>query len=910
MKNDNNSDNKIRRRKASSSSSSSKTSVRNSSATRASSSSSSSNNSRGSSGSSRSVRNSSSSNVKRKRRVPSGKRKRKVSKVKLFGMTCLVLFVVLGAATGGLVFSSLRDVKPVTLADLNKRTYVTTTLLYSNGEKMSTAPSVNKKTPVPLSQMSPYLKEAIVSIEDERFYQHGGVDPKGLVRSVVMRLFGKRQGGSTITMQVSKMLLTSTEQTMSRKIKDMYYAIEMDKKLKKDDILELYLNNFFVGKGLAGAEAGARGYFDKSAKDLTLAESALLAGSTKNPSKYSAYKSAKLDGTETKEDLDHRILTFVNTEDDDFDEPTEAELKMIDKLYEWGLINEGTYKQAKTASIVIRKAVNNPDAKERQETVLAKMKELGYITQKEYTEALAEEIVIKLPEESNKVSNSVEDLIESKVISALIDQGNTREEAENMYYNGGLIINTTIDPKIQEAIEAEYKNTNNFPGNIVGPDGVLQPQSATVIIDYRNGQIKGLVGGRNISGRKTLNRATTPRQPGSTIKPLAIYTPAIDTMSITQATAFSDARGGYRFEENRKWNPKTTTAGTGSMSLRLGLAKSSNTVAVKVAELLGDSYDDCVDVMIDYLKNFGITSLADNKATTDSNNTDRRFPALTLGGLTYGISPLEMATAYGALANGGQYIEPTIFTSIESFDHQSIVDSNPEKKRVVDPQVAYVMTDMLKAVINEGTAKKAALPNGMPTAGKTGTTNSSKEAWFVGYTPYYVGATYIADDAGVRDAEGKIVKTRNIGGGSTSSVLLWQKIMTKIHRNLEKKDFDKPEGIYFTKINLQDGGASSSGSNAAFIDGTSATRVTTAPSTEKKEDTAAENQNNTTGNAGGNSGGGNNGNSENNDNNNNSNNNNNPSDNNAGDNNANNNNGGNNAPDNGGNTGDNTGVGN
>lgn len=883
MKNDNNSDNKIRKKRISSSDSPSQSSIRKSSSTRASSSSSS-NSSRGSS----SVRNSSSS-VKRKRKVPSRKKKRKVSKIKVFGMTCLVLFIVAAAGIGGLVFSSLRDVKPITLADLNKRTYVTTTLLYSNGEKMSTAPSANKKTPVPLSQMSPYLKEAIVSIEDERFYQHGGFDPKGLARSFVMRFVGKKQGGSTIPMQVSKMLLTSTEQTMSRKIKDIYYAVEMDKKLKKDEILELYLNNFFVGKGLSGAEAGARGYFDKSAKDLTLAESALLAGSTKNPSKYSAYKSAKLDGSETKEDLEHRILTFVNTEDDDLDEASEVELKMIDKIYEWGLINEGTYKQAKSGSIVIRKAVNNPDAKERQETVLGKMKELGYITQKEYTEALAEEIVIKLPEESNKVSNSVEDLIESKVISALMDQGNTREEAENMYYNGGLIINTTIDPKIQEAIESEYKNTNNFPGNVLGPDGVLQPQSATVIIDYKTGQIKGLVGGRNISGRKTLNRATTPRQPGSTIKPLAIYTPAIDTMSITQATAFSDARGGYRFEENRKWNPKTTTAGGGSMSLRLGLAKSSNTVAVKVAELLGDSYEDCVDVMIDYLKNFGITSLADNKATTDSKNTDRRFPALTLGGLTYGISPLEIATAYGALANGGQYIEPTIFTSIESFDHQSIVDSNPEKKRVVDPQVAYVMTDMLKAVINEGTAKKAALPNGMPTAGKTGTTNSSKEAWFVGYTPYYVGATYIADDAGVRDAEGKIVKTRNIGGGSTSSVLLWQKIMSKVHKNLDKKDFDKPEGIYFTKINLQDGGTSSSGSNAAFIDGTSATRVTTAPSEEKtnNEETAAENQNTTSGNAGGNSGNGNNGNSSSS---NTNNNNNNATDNNAG------NNGGENTP--------------
>ncbi len=309
------SDNKIRRRKASSSNSSSQSPVRRSSSTRASSSSSSANSSRGSSSSSNGVRNSSSS-VKRKRKVPSGRKKRKLSKIKVFGVTCLVLFVVGIAAVGGVTFSALRDVKPVTLADLNKRTYVTTTLLYSNGKKMSTAPSSNKKTPVPLSQMSPYLRKAIVAIEDERFYQHGGFDPKGLARSVVMRFFGKRtpvplsqmspylrkaivaiederfyqhggfdpkglarsvvmrffgkrQGGSTIPMQVSKMLLTSTEQTISRKIKDIYYAVEMDKKLKKDDILELYLNNFFVGKGLSGAEAGARGYFDKSRTSIS-----------------------------------------------------------------------------------------------------------------------------------------------------------------------------------------------------------------------------------------------------------------------------------------------------------------------------------------------------------------------------------------------------------------------------------------------------------------------------------------------------------------------------------------------------------------------------------------------------------------------------------------------------------------
>lgn len=782
------------------------------------------------------------------------KRKRKFSALKITFLTFLALFVVGVALVLGVGFSSLKDLKNVSAAELDKRTHVTTTILYSNGEKMSTAPSVNKKTPVMLNQISPYLQKAVVAIEDERFYQHIGVDFIGLARSVVNTLTGNMQGGSTLDMQVSKMLYTSTEQTITRKIKDIYYAIEIDRKVSKDKILETYLNNFFVGKGLSGAEAGARGYFDKSAKDLTLAESALLAGSTKNPSKYSAYKTAKLDGTETKEELDHRLITFTNTEDDDLDEPTETELQMIDKIYEWGMINEDKYKRLKAQTLVIRKAVNNPDAKERQETVLWKMKELGYISQKEYTEALAEEIVIRLPESSDGVSSSVEDVIESEVISALMEQGNTREEATNMYYNGGLVINTTIDPKIQDSIETEYKNNNNFPGNKIGPDGVYQPQSATVILDHSTGQIKGLVGGRNITGRKTLNRALTPRQPGSTIKPLAVYTPAIDTMSITQATAFSDAKGGYRFEKNRSWNPSTTTAGSGSMSLRLGLAKSSNTVAVKVAELLGDSYDDCVDIMIDYLNNFGITTLADNKATSDSNNTDRTFPALTLGGLTYGISPLELASAYGALANGGVYIEPTIFTTIETFDNQTLVKSSPEKHKVVDPEVAYVMTDMLKAVITEGTAGKAQISGGMPVAGKTGTTNSSKEAWFVGYTPYYVGATYIADDAGVKDENGNVVPTRNIGGGSSSSAILWQKIMTRVHKNLEVKDFEVPDNIYFEKINLQDGGASSSGSKAAFIEGTSATRVTTMPS-KPSSDKAEENTNNETTSGDGNDGG-------------------------------------------------------
>ncbi|VIC64574.1 penicillin-binding protein [Clostridioides difficile] len=785
------------------------------------------------------------------------KKSDKFKKLRVFGIVFLVLLVVGTAGTAGLVFASLRDVTPVTEAVLDKQTNQTTTIKYANGKTLSTAPSVNKKTPVPLDKISPYLQHAVIAIEDERFYEHKGVDIKGLFRSVLKTLTGTKQGGSTIPMQVSKMLLTTEQQTIPRKIKDIYYAHEMSKTVSKDKILETYLNNFFVGRGLAGAEAGARGYFDKSAADLTLAESALLAGSTKNPSRFSAYKTSKLEGNETKEDLENKLLFFVNTTDDDLDDPTQVDFDMIEKIKSWELISNDTYRQLKAGTLVVRKAVSNPEAKKRQEIVLKKMLELKYIKQSEYDEAIKAKIEIKLPQSSDKVSSSVEDLIESEVINALMEQGHTNDEAQNLFYNGGLIVNTTIDPKMQDALEEEFDRNSNFPGHMVGPDGVSQPQAAMVILDYKNGEIRALAGGRNISGRKTLNRATNPHQPGSSIKPLAIYTPAIDTLKITQSTALSDSRGGYKFEENNKWNPRTTTAGHGSMSLRKALAKSSNTIAVKTAEMLGDSYDECVDIMMDYLKNFGITTLKNNHSGS-SEASDRKFPSLTLGGMANGITPLQMAAAYGTLANQGVYVEPSIFTTITTFDGQLLVKNTPEEHKVVDPEVAYVVTDMLESVITEGTGGVTTLPKGMPVAGKTGTTNSAYDAWFVGYTPYYVGATYIGDDAGRKDDSGNTIKRREVPHGSTSTAKLWEKIMEKIHANLTVTEFEVPKNVYFTKINLEDGGKQSSGSKAAFIEGTAPTKVSSQPSSEdtKKPDNNQPEENNNNNNNTGDNGGG------------------------------------------------------
>ena len=783
-----------------------------------------------------------SSKPRNKKNVSSKRSSGRFKGVKTVALIFLVLAVVAVAAGSGVIFASLRNTETINKAYLDKKTYQTTKILYADGNLLAKAQTANKKEPLnDISKISINLQHALVAAEDERFYEHNGVDFKGLTRSIVNTVMGNQQGGSTIPMQVSKLLITSQEQSISRKIKDIYYALEMSKSVSKDDILLTYLNNFYAGRGLYGAQAAAQGYFSVDAAGLSIGQSALLMAATNNPSKYSPYTTEKLNGTENKEDVENKLIFYTNTTEDNLDEPTSVELQMIDKLYSWGLIESDTYSQLKAETLVVRKAVPREAAKTKQRAILAKMLRLGYITQAEYDKAAAEPIEIKLPKSAETVVSSVEDYVYEEAVKALMEQGYTKEEAQNMYYNGGLRIYTTIDSGMQKNLEKQYENDSNFPNTDKSrPDGIVQPQSAMVIMDYRTGQIKSLIGGRYVKGKRTLNRATNPEQPGSTIKPLSVYTPAIDTLKTTQSTAFSDARGGYRFEKNQKWNPKTTTAGFGTMSTRKALAMSSNTIAVKVAETLGDSYSECIDVMMDYLDNFGITTLKDSK-TGDESNSDRQFPSLVLGGMSYGISPLEMSAAYGALANGGVYIEPTVFTTITTFDGNLLVKANPKENRVVSEDVAYVITDMLQAVVTEGTGKKASIGE-MPVAGKTGTTNNGYDCWFVGYTPYYVAATYIGDDAGTKDTSGNIIPRRSVEGTSGTAAALWASVMGPIHENLTVAKFTKPDGVYFAKINTTDGGTSSYGVSAAFIDGTSPSRASSYQVTQPQQNDVEEDE--------------------------------------------------------------------
>ena len=725
--------------------------------------------------------------------------KTKASKIKNFNWkkffaitSAIIVFCFAGAC--GLIWETLRDAEVITKDFLVGQSTQRSEVLSSDGERLYYTPNPTKKEYVSIDRIPINLQNAVVSIEDERFYNHEGVDIKGLLRAVVINLISDSSpGGSTINMQVSKNLITSTDKSIARKIKDIYYAYEMDKVLSKSDILELYLNSMGLGRGAEGVQAGASVYYDKNVEELTLAECAMLAGITKHPTKFSVYKLIKLDNTEEKEDVENKLKFYTNTEDDDFDDNiSKAELKAIDKIYSWGLVDDDTYAQLKAGTMVVRKAIVNEDAVTRQRTVLMKMHQLGYITDKQYEEAKAEPINIKIPTSDNTVVSYVEDLVYQEVVELLMEHGYSKTEAIDLYYDGGLQIQTSIDKEMQSILEEEFNNRENFPDSKFDSNGIIQPQSSMVITDYRNGEIKALLGGREIKGGRVYNRAVTPRQTGSTIKPIAVFTPAID-MGKNQSEMVSDLRGGYKFEKNQKWNPATTTKAEKSMTLREGLAKSSNTITVKVAEELGDTYEEAVEVMVDYLDNFGLTTIVDSPAIT---NNDLNFSSLTLGGLVKGVSPLEMASAYGVLANKGVYVEPTIVSKI-AFKNSSIVIQNSSKQhRVVDENVAYIMTDMLSAVVsNIGTGRRATIESGMPVSGKTGTTNGNKEAWFIGYTPYYVASTLVADDEG----------TRGVTGGSGTPANIWSKVMSRIHENLEVVDFEAPKDIEFKNIDLDTG---------------------------------------------------------------------------------------------------------
>ena len=636
--------------------------------------------------------------------------------LKIFLVIFLILCVIFAGVAIGLIYGVWGDDFKI---DISQLTMSENTIIVNASDTVVLAElnGQESRKSITLEEMSPYLPKAFVAIEDERFYEHHGVDFKRTAVAIFSFIthFGKSTagGGSTITQQLVKNITQDKDSSgidgVIRKVKEWVKAYQIENELSKDQILELYLNLILMGGRNYGVEAGAEYYFNKSAKDLTIAQCAFLAGINNAPNSYDPY-------SETKD--------------------------------------------------------NTEKIKNRTKTVLNQMKKLGYINQEEYDTAVAEvEAGFNFQNgvKGNVYSSHTDALIEQLVEQIMEEKNISREAAETYLNTSGLKIYSTQDDNIQNIMETEMKDPK-YLSESRETDGVYA-QAAAVIIDPKTGYVVGAVGqlGEKTTSRG-LNRVNSPRQTGSSIKPIADVLPAIEEGLITPATMYADQYtifgGGY---DPENYNYFTTVR-----TVRSALTTSQNIPFLKImAELTPKK-------SMEYMRKMGISTLDDEK----DNNL-----ALAIGGLTYGISPLEMAAAYASIANDGNYIEPTFYSKAVDSNGNVVMQPNQKTEKVCSVETAYIVKNMLTSAVNGaegygGTASYCKI-SGMDVAAKTGTTNDVKDRWLCGFTNYYAGAVYYGFD----DPERIRVSSNK------SSGLIFANIMKKIHENLEDSKFEKPEGV-------------------------------------------------------------------------------------------------------------------
>ena len=547
-----------------------------------------------------------------------------------------------------------------------------------------------------------HVRNAAVAIEDERFYEHSGVDIMSTFKAAFGYIFNKStaRGGSTITQQLVKNLTGDSDKNVSRKIQEMGRAIQLEKKLSKDEILELYLNTIYLSQGCNGIQSAAKFYFGKNVSELSIAEGACLVGITQYPSRY-------------------------------------------DPLL-------------------------NPDKnKEKQETVLKKMYELDYISEAEYKAAVAEELKFVADKSvgMSKQSYFVDQIIEEVIEDLQNECGYSKAVAANLLYNGGLKIYSTVDPQIQQIAEKVFANPDNLAS---GPNG--KPQASMCVMDPYTGEVKAIIGGfGEKEGSRTKRRATDnknfPRQPGSTIKPIAVYAPALEMGMIKPGSIYED-----KAITVGNWSPKNYYSGfKGKVTVKYAIDKSINTVPVQILQQMG------VETSYNFLtKKLGITSLV---------SSDKNLPALALGGLTNGISNMELTAAYCTFVNDGEYNTPITYTKVIDSNGEVILESKSTSNVAISKSTARTVNGLLYSVCNSSTGTGTPARFGSYSiAGKTGTTDNDKDRWFVGYTPYYCAAVWVGYDTN---------ETLSFFS-SNPAIPLWKKVMEEVHstKNLAAKSFN------------------------------------------------------------------------------------------------------------------------
>lgn len=658
------------------------------------------------------------SNIKKtsKSKKKRGKKNYSFTKVLKVIVIVLVLIIFIGSSVAlGTAYAWIKNAKPLDydeIFNLNQTTYI----VDENDKVIDKLHANENRSMITLDQIPEKLQDAFIAIEDKRFYKHHGIDIQRIIGSAIedIKLGKLAHGGSTITQQLIKNVYLTPAKDFKRKIIEMYYAMQLERRFTKEQILEAYLNTIGLGgNNIAGVKEAALYYFGKDVSDLSLAESAVIAGITKYPSTYSPY-------------------------------------------------------------------LNYENSMKRKNLILGEMLNQNMISKDEYDRAIAEEI--KLAKVEKEVDTTYfADMVINDVIQALQDKlGYTKEEAQRKAFNGGLKIISTIDTDMQNIVEAAFDNEKLFPPSKEDENGILQPEAAVIIIDNKTGEIKAIMGGRSAKVRRGLNRATQSlRQPGSAIKPLSVYAPALDN-GYTIGTVVDDAPVTFGNYSPRNYDRKFR----GLVTVREGIKSSLNVVAVKIVQDVG------VERSAEYLQKFGLSTVE----LKDPKRNDRNLPALALGGMTKGVKPIEMAAAYNVFPNKGIYIKPVSFIKVMDKHGNVLIDNKPEKHKVISEQVAYLMINLMRNVVQGGTGGNAAIPK-MPVAGKTGTTTDSKDAWFVGYTPYYTAAAWIGHDD---------PKPMNFTGGSYPA-RLWKAIMQEIHKDLPTKDFQRPDGLVTVDICTESG---------------------------------------------------------------------------------------------------------
>lgn len=797
----------------------------------------------------------------------------------------LIVSIILGSLLALSVVSIMKEVDEVDPNIIANNLTETSKIYDLNGNLIEKVETAEYRTVIGIEQMPKQLIQAFLAIEDERFYEHDGVDLIGIMASFRDAFSsGQLRGGSTITQQLVKNTYLTNERKLKRKIHEITMSIDLEKKMSKDQTIEAYLNTVSLGQNAYGVEEAAQTYFSKSAKDLNLVECAMLAGVVKSPTKYPPYK---------------------RVSPENFDPNTMEKVGFIE------LLNQNYV------------LVYNEENEKRTDVVLSQMLKYGKITQEEYNQAMSvdRKALIKPGEtKTTDITNYFTDYVLKQVEQDLMDKyGWSKKIAQNKIFYGGIQIYSTINVGYQKIMEDAYKNfveilfgnTNNMrapiildttsdayanlvdsngnfiylakdnlivqnsddiylaPGewrydengnlcikskklkaynsnidiqdyytidekktlvtHIVGSlpiakddfwvendeivisskaiasndslfknkddylhidgnqvyrnkKGVPQPQSAMIIIDYHTGHILAMIGGRDVDGNRFLNRATdSHRQPGSTIKPVSVYLPALEN-GYTAASPIDDVP----IVVNGKIWPNNWYLGfRGIHSLRYAVEQSINVSAVKVLNAMG------TNKVVPYLERMGIidtehpdrdsfVSASENKEVNDENAS-----SLALGGMTNGLSPLALTAAFGTIANDGVYLKPTSYTKVIDNDGTTLLEYTENPIQAAKPQTAYVMKDILRTVVTRGLGTRAQIP-GQVVAGKTGTTQYTADLWFSGFTDYYVASTWIGSDSP------KITMKQN----SMIAAQLFQYVMSQVHEGLPSvTQFKEPEGI-------------------------------------------------------------------------------------------------------------------